>query len=268
MKYPGMFCAVLLTAFASGASAQQVVRTLPVALQLDVNGQGQVTAVAFMDPPKFRVDGHGPLITVPGPQTALPDALANTVKQLAARWRFKGRRIDGAPVSGRTWVHAQLQIVEQPDHTYAMKLLYLRNGPYFYRMDAPGYPSRAIRNGGYAAVVVDALVKPDDTIANVHVVKVHGNVRADDDAFRRVAEAAVKRWKGHAEQIDGRTVATHVRIPIFFVLDRTTEAEKNHIHDLVGQDMHAQGLDALPARDLRSGDALALDSPFVKQPSG
>jgi hypothetical protein len=263
-----MFCAVLLAVFASGAGAQQVVRKLPVALQLDVNGQGQVAAMAFMDPPKGRIGAHGPLMIVPGQQTALPDALANAVKQAASHWRFKGRRVDGHPVSGRTWVHAELQIVERPDHTYATRLLYLRNGPYFYRKDPPRYPSHAIRNGGHAAVVVDALVQPDDTVANVHVVKVYGNVPGDDDDFRQAVEDAVKRWKGHAELIDARAVATHVRVPIFFVLDYTTDAEKERLHELVAQDMQAQGASTLPVRHLQSGEAVALDSPFVKQPSG
>lgn len=268
MNYRGMFCVVLLAVFAGGAGAQQVVRKLPVALQLDVNGQGQVTAVAFMDPPKVRMGVHGPLITFPGQQVALPDVLANAVKQSASHWRFKGRRIDGHPVSGRTWAHAELQIVERPGHTYTTRLLYLRNGPYFYRMDPPRYPSRAIRNGGNAAVVVDALVQPDDTFTDVHVVKVYGNVRADDDDFRQVAKVSVKHWKGHAERIDGRAVATHVRIPIFFFLDHTTEAEKDHLHEVVAHDMQAQGIPALPGRQVKSGEALALDSPFMKQPPG
>lgn len=259
----GMLCALLLPA---AVSAQQVVRTIPLVLQLDVNAQGRVTAVEPMPGPQVRMQsGHG-LVTVRKSSTPVTGELARAARKVAMQWTFKPRSVNGKPVSGRTWARARLQIVKQAKSGYGVRLLYQDNGPYIYSTVAPRYPRSMTIRHRYAGMVLEAVIEPDGSLSDLRVVSVHGNARGSSSAFRKAALESMRHWKGHAERIDGRAVPTHLRIPLYFMLGDMSQADRARIQAQVHKDMQPQG-DATLKAPLDPGQALALDSPFEKQPS-
>jgi len=79
---------------------------------------------------------------------------------------------------------------------------------------------------------------------------------------------AGKQSKGFAEQIDGHAVATRIRIPLMFWLAGMPISNEARIEKAMQKDMHPRGTPKSVDIPFKSGQALALDSPFVKQPSG
>ncbi len=262
----GIVGCLLLLAMPLCARSQQVVRTMPVVLQLDVNAQGHVTAVTPMPGPHARMPTRQGLMVVRKASAPLTGELARAARKVAMQWTFQSRKVNGKPVSGRTWARARLQIVQQAKSSYGVRLLYQDNGPYIDSTVAPRYPRRMITQHRYAGMVLEAVIEPDGSLSDLRVVSVHGNARGSSSAFRKAALDSMRHWKGHPEQIDGRDVPTHLRIPMFFMLGDMSSADRARIHAQVRKAMQPLGRVA-PRVPLASGQALALDSPFVKQPS-
>lgn len=239
---------------------------MPVVLQLDVNAQGHVTAVTPMPGRQVRMHTRGGMVVVRKASMPLTGELAGAARKVAMQWTFQPRKVNGKPVSGRTWARARLQIVKQTPSTYGVRLRYQDNGPYIYSTVAPRYPRRMITRHRYAGMVLEAVIEPDGSLGDLRVVSVHGNARGSSSAFRKAALDSMRHWRGHPEQIDGRDVPTHLRIPMFFMLGDMSRAARARIHAQVRKAMPPQGRSA-PRVPLESGQALALDSPFVKQPS-
>jgi hypothetical protein len=257
---------LLLLAWPLCGWSQQVVRTMPLVLQLDVNAQGQVSKATPMAPVQLRPSSQfrGRVVrTTPPP---LPPALLRAARQGATHWRFKARTVNGKPVSGRTWAHTELQIVQETKSAYGVRLKYLSNGPYIYSSVVPRYPRKMRILHRYAGVVVEGVIQPDGSISDVRIVGMHGNATRSRE-FRLAALDTVRESKGYAEQINGHAVATRVRFPMLFFLSDMTAAEKHRVKAQVRKDMHPKGSPARVNPPLRSGQALAMDSPFVKQPS-
>lgn len=265
-------CGLLLLMWPLCAWSQKAVRELPVVLQLDVNAQGNVTAVHAMDPPQNlfpRDDGR--TVTVPSLQKKLPEALAKAAGQLASQWRFKVPTVQGKPAPGRTWAYAKLEAIEQADGSYAVHLSYNRNGPHFYRTMAPRFPRDVLRLHRGAIVIVQAVVQTDGSLADVHVAKVVTDAgRGASRAFGQAATRAVARWKAQAEQVDGRDVATHVDIPVAFMAGNgaASRAEQERLKERARREMQADGGRPDQGTPPPYMHAMVLDSPFVKLPQG
>lgn len=251
---------------------QQVVRQRAVTLQLDVNAQGRVTADRVMGPPQktymMKRDGYK---AFPSHAKPLPEVFAKAAEKIAMHWRFKALVVQGKPVSGRTWAAANLQVVKQAGGTYGVRLQYKRNGPYISRPVAPWYPRhRSQPPKHYAIVFLRAEVRPDNSVTDIHVVKVYTDGRAEASrAFAQAAKEAVKHWKALAEHVNGRAVPTHLDIPIEFRLGGQFEsrAGEDSLMKRARLDMRVKYGYVGQGSPLVLGQALAKDSPFVKQPS-
>lgn len=251
-------------------SARQVVRQRWVNLQLDVDAQGQVSAARVMPPPHrvYMSSRHG-VVSVPAHAAPLPKVLASAAEQIAMHWRFKAPLVEGKPVSGRTWASAKLQVVKQAGGAYGVRLLYRRNGPYVFHKVPPWYPVRMRRLGRYAVAFVRAEVRPDNSMTDVQVVKVYTNGDDDGRVFAGAAKQAVEHWKARAEHVNGRAVPTRLEIPIEFRLGGqfASRAGEDQLMKRARLDMQIKYGYPAQKNEFAPGQAQAVDSPFVKQPS-
>lgn len=266
MKRWVMLCAALLVVPAA-VCAQNVVRERPVVLRLDVNRSGVVTAAKVMPPAKRIIVYGGRQAGISRPYGSVPEALAKAAVQVASKWRFRPPEVDGRPVSGRTWAHANLQIVKRGNGKFGIDLRYEYNGPYIQSWVLPEFPKRMLRLKQAFAVVTEAVVQPDGSVADVHVLKVLAEGRGSHRQIERVTRRALVRWKGMAMKVDGKTVATRLRIPFIFSWPGSSKANverlERQVHALIKPTKEPGKNDG----PVRSGVVVALDNPFVKQPS-
>lgn len=80
---------------------------------------------------------------------------------------------------------------------------------------APSYPKSSRRRGEEGKVILRVEVLPDGRAGTVTVGRSSGFGRLDE-----AASDAVRRWRFHPAQRQGRPVATVVRVPVRFALNR------------------------------------------------
>lgn len=271
MKSIAVLCVLLLAISVSARTqAQEVVRERPVTLQLDVDAQGQVTAAKAMGPVRLTdSSGHQQRSWYP----ALSKVVSSAAEKVASNWRFEPPKVDGKPVAGRTYAQATLQIVKHGDGTFRVKLTYRGNGAFLDYRVAPIYPMRMRRLSYDAGLVADAQVAPDGSVGEIHVLKVFTRASDHGAAFAKAAQKSISKSKGEPMHVDGRAVASHVRIAIIFnhasmeaVGGNTREMKRTR--QQVNRMMRPESKQSTAVGPIRAGDVLALDSPFVKQPSG
>lgn len=251
----------------AAAFAQQVVRELPVSLQLDIDTQGQVTAVKAMDPPPMLMTMFGHTTLRPPARGPLPPALEQAAAQVASKWRFQPIVMSGKAVTGRTWARATLQVTERGDGTFKVALRYARNGPYMETPASPEYPPRMIRLRKSGSLAVEYTVQPDGAIDHLKVLKAFGAAAEHQRLFRDAIREALARSRALPLMIDGRAVTTRVRSCYVF----TTNLSKAEADRLGQQAMDVVNSTASNGPDTpppTSGEVVAIDSPFVMQPSG
>lgn len=249
--------------------AQQVVRQQPVTLQLDVNALGKVTAAKVMPPARqLIVIGGRKAGTVRSYYGPVPDILAKAATKVAMKWRFQPPKINGRSVAGRTWAHATLQIIKRGDGTYDVDVRYESNGPYIREWAGPELSGRAIRLHHAVAVVTEAEVQPDGSVSDVHILKVFRDPADHQVQIARAIRSAMRQWKGIPMKVAGRAVATRMRIPFIYAWKDTPRAELDRLKQQVEVMLHYGPGHGHMSEPVRSGEALAMDSPFVKQPSG
>lgn len=215
------------------ALAQKVVRSYPAQLRVDLDTEGHVAGAK-------------------GPDD-LPSMLEGPMQQAIRRWRFKPVQRDGHPVTARTFVRARLEVVEQAAGKYGLRLVYEANGP---RLGPGSYvpkglPMSVFHAGVEGRLVMDAIVHPDGSIADVTVAeaKIPG-VRIAP--FRQFAIDVVEHMEAEPEQVDGKPIATHVRIPFVF-------QEPTNVHSPA----ELKKANENPTPPPPGGGAVAMDSPVV-----
>lgn len=241
--------------------AQQVVRERPVTLQLGVDAQGQVVAAEVMKPVRNR-DSHG-VVQAPS-RGPVPDILAKAAREVALRWRFAPPRVGAERVAGTTYARATLQIVRTDEGVLHVRLEYRGNGPFIQDRTAPRFPVSMYRRHASGAVVIEAVMTPSGSISKPRVI---GHFGPHNSTFAETALEAVRYWKGTPMQVDGRAGATRVRIPILFQSGPRPDRDWPDIMRKVDQATAPDSATAVPQK-LESGEAVALDSPFMKAPSG
>lgn len=82
----------------------------------------------------------------------------------------------------------------------------------------PQYPTELRRAGTAGEVVVDFVVDPNGDVQKAYAL------RSSDRGFEAAAVEAVSKWKFQPGQKGGRSVATHLQIPIVFTLDGPSKA--------------------------------------------
>lgn len=249
------------------AFAQQAVRELPVSLQLDIDTHGQVAAVKAMDPPPMLVTMFGHTTLQPPAQAPLPPALEQAVAQVASKWRFQPLVVAGRAVTGRTWAQATLQVTERGDGTFNVALRYGRNGPYMETPAQPQYPLRMLRLARSGSLAVEYTVQPDGAIDHLQVLKAFGAAAEHQRLFRDAIGEALARSRALPLMIDGRAVTTRVRTSYVFTTN-LTKAEADRLGQQAMEVVDATASSKPDPQPLTSGEVVAVDSPFVMQPSG
>jgi hypothetical protein len=253
----GMLCALLLPA---AVSAQQVVRTIPLVLQLDVNAQGQVTAAKVV---KWSPNG----LKVGAKSAGLSPKLAQAVTKTAREWRFKAPQVHGQSVPGQTYAFTDMKIVKMHDGAYRLDLVYKRNGPVFMPRQGIPYPRRMRMLGYNAAVVVGAKVRPDGSIVQAHVVKMFTTASDHGRAFAKASLEFVRHARGVPMQINGQAVTTRIRLPIYYQLEGKSNPMKEYGRQ-VDALLQPKTAEAHLNAPVRPNTAVAMDSPFVREPQG
>lgn len=253
----------------AAAVAQQVVRERPVTLQLDIDAQGKVTAVKAMDPvPMMNPTGSGHLIAETTPYGPLPAVFAHAATQMALNWRFRPLKVAGKPTSGRTWARTTLQVVKRKDGNFAVDLRYERNGPFVSYRVMPRYPEQMIRGHITGALAVEYVIEPNGSIDGIRILGAFGDIAHHEDPFEQAVRKSLEESRGLPLLVDGKPLATRMRMPFYFTVGDTSKAEMDRqIKEVDG--VIRSGL----VRDINydpsaSGEAVAADSPFVMQPSG
>lgn len=247
----------------SAVLAQQVVRQKTVTLQLDIDAQGQVSAAKLMGPMVADASRRN----LVRKNEAFSGGLAKAVTQVAMKWRFKAPEKDGHPVPGRTYATAIMKILKMAESGYRLDLEYQWNGPVITFMPAMRFPYRMRVLQREAAVVVQATVQPDGNFAGARIVKIFTPHADSGRIFARAALDAVRHWKGVPMQINGHAVATRMRTVIYFQLSGASDTQSDYgkqVNALLGIDTNGSRSPVAPMPNA----VAAMDSPFVKQPSG
>lgn len=245
------------------ALAAEPVQDWPITLQLDVNCMGQVTAAKVMGPTVPQTgDVH---LNANFPRyKQLPEALAQRVEQATLNWKFQPITLAGIPVTGRTWATAYLRFAERKDGNVDVALQYLGNGPFMQHEVLPRPPVVMLRQMATGILDVEYVVEPDGSVDHIQALKAFGKVALYQGVFEQAVRKAFSASKGLPLLIDGKPVATRMRIPVtFFVGDGTADFDRER---MLRKAWHAL---ELKARKENSEDtsapveAVAVDSPFV-----
>lgn len=213
----------------------------------DVDAQGQIVATQF-------VDG------VPAPVAKL---LTTAVQQ----WRFTPAKVGGQAVPAHTFISVKLRATPNAKGGHALRISYAGNGPRLGRMGAqPFYPQDAIRMRQSAFLWLDATVQPDGRLTDAAATSQFENWHVLPSFKQSVLKLATQ-WRAVPEQVDGHAVATHIRVPISFLLTPATFTAKQ-LAMLRARVRKEKAADEAPGIPLPSEQELALDSPLQPQSMG
>jgi TonB family protein len=210
----------------------------------DVNAGGHVTAT--------QVDKDVP--------ASIAAVLGSALKQ----WQFVPATRNGHSLPAHTFVYTKLQAFPNASGQYNLRVSYIGNGPRIQQNKLPRYPAEGIRQRESAFTVLEATVQIDGRLSDLKVSSKFENWPLPI-YFKEAVLASAKQWHGIPEQVDGQPVATQVRIPVSFTLDRPqfTEAQIKILREAARkEDATAEAEAARPAIPLPSDQEVALDSPL------
>lgn len=232
----GVLCAVLATGMAC-ADTQQVAREYAADVALDIGVDGQVTAVAL------PVD--------------VPAMLVGPAQNAMKRWRFKSPVRDGHAVTARTYARTRLQLVQQPDGNYGLRVMFRSNGPKLTYGQPPRYPLDEIRHRNEGRLIMEAVAQPDGRLTDVHMIK-HRFSDTHFSAFQQSVMTALAHCRVTPEWVDGKPVATRIQIPFVFELNYVSRAEalSRQVRPQADRAATGDGGSSAPADEV-----VALDSP-------
>lgn len=158
----------------------------------------------------------------------LPKGFQSLAEQRIRQWHFEPARVDGVAKAGVTHVFVNACAVPKADGGMRISMGYRANGPGLpdlapTMMKAPQYPGAAVRGGlqGELRLILGIGV---DGRASVDSIESDGSHR-----FRQAFEPALRSWattlRFIPEEVDGKPVVTHVRIPVSFNLGDGTRHE-------------------------------------------
>lgn len=211
----------------------KVVREYRADVVLDINAQGEISA-----------------ISLPGD---IPPTLDGPVRAVIGRWRFQPPAKDGRTVTARTYAKVAMQVVQQAQDSYGVRVIYRSNGPKLHFAQLPAYPVNEIRQRGQGRVVMEATVRPDGSLGDVHVASKRFN-HPNDGAFIKSAQAFMQHASAQPELVDGSPVATRIQVPVTFTLRQVSYGEA--LARRAKRTTPALADDASPI-----GEPVALDSP-------
>jgi hypothetical protein len=240
-----MLNAVILLLFCSLTVQAAEKREQTYRVGADVDAQGHITAT--------QVDSDVP--------ASIAAVLASAVKQ----WQFVPAKFNGQPVPAHTFITAKLQALPNESGQFNVRISFMGNGPYLEHRDIhPLYPRDAIRRLQSAFIILDATVQPDGHLTDMTASSKFANWPVLP-SFKEAVLTDAKHWHVIPEQVDGQPVATHMRIPVNFSIERPsfTPAQIKILREAARKEAAtADAETAQPAIPLPSGQEVALDSPL------
>lgn len=259
----GFLMALALT---PAASASDAVLEWPVTLQLDVNTAGQVTSAKVMDPvPLMQPAGDDLAAQKPrfGP---LPDALVPIVEKATLKWRFQPIRVQGIPVTGRTWAVAELHFAKRNGNV-DVSIQYVRNGPFMRYPVMPKYPELMVRQDISGALAVEYVVEPDGSTDQIRILKAFGGAAEHEDLFGQAVRTALSESKSIPLMVDGKAVATRMRVPyVFHTDDGMPDFDSDRLLKKALNAINLESRSDSSEASMEAGWSVAVNSPFVLPP--
>jgi len=193
----------------------------------------------------------------------LPVPVREAIERRVAQWRFEPAHVDGVAKPGITHVRLQACAIPKPDGSLHIGMDYQGNGPGYandaLRLPRLPYPPAAMRSGAQANINLDVRVGEDGLVTLQSMNATRGSVKD----FKAILEAwgAVMRYV--PEEVDGRPIATQVRIPVsFYFSERSQRRELQASAARTPECVAAAGQPSEPA------DPVVLDSPFKPLQTG
>lgn len=233
----GMLAAGIVHAAATPAPTDdQVAREYRATVALDVDTQGKIAAIEL--------------------PAEVPAMLAGPAREAIAHWRFKPPVRDGHAVTARTWAKTVLQVVRQPGGHYGLRAVFQSNGPGM-ACPQPRYPAEEMRRNNQGSLAMEAVAQPNGTVIDTKMVS-HQFKSVHVRAFEQAVKTALAQCHVSPEWVDGKPVATRMRIPFVFTLHYITAEELASMRKgAAAEGVTASEDDASGP----SGEAVALDSP-------
>ncbi|KRE97632.1 energy transducer TonB [Frateuria sp. Soil773] len=235
-----MLCAAALALAAAMSARAAETREETYVIGADVDPQGHVGAVQFDD----------------GVPAAFTGLLTSAVKQ----WHFMPAILDGRPVPAHTFIYAKLRATPDAKGHYRLLVSFIGNGPKLISNFGLKYPADAEHAREAALLMLDASVQPDGRLA-VMQVRSKFEEWPVRPSFKTAVLVAAKHWHGIPEQVDGKPMATQVRIPVNFYLNQAdfTAKQISLLREAARQEAMTESESGIP---LPSNQEVALDSPL------
>lgn len=201
-----------------------------------VHAEDQQVAREYTANVALDVDGKGQVTGVALP-AEVPAMLTGPAQEAMKQWRFKPPVRDGHAVTARTYARTSLQA----------KLF----------IPPPRYPMEELRHRSEGSLIMEAIVHPDGTLTDIRMVKHHFS-DVHFSAFQQSVMTALAHCPATPELVNGKPVATRIRIPFTFKLNYVSRA------DALSTPVKREA-DRGPAGDSESSapadEVVALDSP-------
>lgn len=235
--------AVLLLACAQAVHADEV-REAYFAIGADVDAGGHVTATE--------------------PEADVPAPLAKILEAAVRQWQFVPATVNGQAVAAHTFVKLKLRVTPDTRGGHDVRIIFQGNGPRLAKHKLlPKYPVKAVSMGRAGFVYLDATVQPDGHLSDMKVSNRFEEWPADK-VFYAAVLAAARHWNADPEQVEGKPVATRLRIPVNFTLTPPNFTARQ-LAILRADQQKEAAEDARAGIPLPSEQEVALDSPL--QPS-
>jgi hypothetical protein len=224
--------------------------------------KGKGVPVLFPATARIALDAEGVPQEVQA-SSRLPAPVREAIEQRVKQWRFEPAQVDGVAKPGVTHVRLQACAIPQPDGSLRVGMDYQSNGPGYandaVRLPRLPYPPGAAKAGSQANI--DLLVRVgEDGLAEVQSMKA---TRGSVKEFKPVLEAWVAVMRYVPEEVDGRRIATQVRIPVEFSFDeRSQRQERRAAAARTPECTAAAGQPEDPV------NPVVLDSPFRPRETG
>jgi len=124
-----------------------------------------------------------------------------------------------------------------------------------------------VRRGKSGSLAVEYTVQPDGVIDHLQVLKAFGAAADHQRLFEDAIREALARSRALPLMIDGRAVTTRVRTSYVFTTN-LTKAEADRLEQQAMEVVDATASGQSDPQPFTSGEVVAVDSPFVIQPSG
>lgn len=132
-------------------------------------------------------------------------------------WEFEPATANALPVATTTGL--LVQVVLEPTAEGGMTLWFggTYTGPLRSRFTPPRYPPGALYSKAEAFLDVDVSIGADGGVT-IEAIAVRGK-GGQETSFKKAVREAAAHWRFAPELIDGRAVATRVRVPVSFCIE-------------------------------------------------